>query len=136
MAQKPFKTDTTFNRVILVAEDDEISYALIKILLAGRFDQMIRARNGKEAVQLYDENPEICLILMDLKMPVMDGYDATRIIRQKDKDIPIIAQTAYALAGDDRKAYDAGCNDYISKPIKKDILIDKFEMYLHKVHKI
>ena len=135
MTERPYNTDTMNKKIILVAEDDDISFALIQILLAGRYDLMLRARNGEEAVRFYEKNPDVNLILMDLKMPVMDGYEATRQIRSRDKNIPIIAQTAYALAGDDRKAIEAGCNDYIAKPIKKDALIEKVETYLQKIHK-
>jgi CheY-like chemotaxis protein len=82
-------------------------------------------------VDLFRENRDIDLILMDLKMPVVDGYIATLKIREMDKKIPIIAQTAYALAGDSKKAMDAGCTDYITKPIKKEILLSKVERLLN-----
>lgn len=117
-------------KLILVAEDDEISFALIEILLSRMGYAVVRATNGKEAIEVYKNNSEICLILMDLKMPLMDGYEATEEIRKFDKEVPIIAQTAYALAGDDKKALEIGCNDYITKPIKKDYLLEKVEDFL------
>jgi len=74
-------------------------------------------------------NPDIDLVLMDIQMPDMDGDEATRQIRQFNKDVVIIAQTAYALIGDREKAIAAGCNDYISKPIKKDELLEVMQRY-------
>ncbi len=130
MTQKPEKADTSDDETILVAEDDDISYALIEVLLSQKKIRLLRARNGEETVKLFNETPNIILILMDLKMPMMDGYEATKIIRKKNKKIPIIAQTAYALAGDDKKALEAGCSDYVSKPIKKENLLEKVEKYL------
>ena len=79
---------------------------------------------------MFRENPRINLILMDLKMPVMDGYEATRQIRTLNKNIPIIAQTAYALSGDNEKAMNAGCNDYVTKPINKSLLMNKIKAFL------
>jgi CheY-like chemotaxis protein len=85
-------------------------------------NHIIRAVNGKEAVDLCLKNPDIDMVLMDIKMPIMDGYVATRKIRQFNKNLIIIAQTAYGMAGDQNKAIEAGCNDYIPKPINKDEL--------------
>ena len=82
---------------------------------------------GTEAVQACRIIPDIDLILMDIQMPVIDGYDVTRQIRQFNKDVVIIAQTAYAISGDKEKAIDAGCNDYISKPIRKEELFAVIE---------
>ena len=75
------------------------------------------------------DNPDIDLILMDIKMPELDGYEATRQIRQFNREVTIIAQTAYALSGDREKALEAGCNDYISKPIKKEDLVELLLQY-------
>lgn len=131
MTEKPSSAKTKSN-LILVAEDDDISFALIEILLSKGGNKIIRASTGKEAVEIFKDTPDISLILMDLKMPVMDGYDATKEIRKMNKDVPIIAQTAYALAGDDKKALEVGCDDYISKPIKKEYLIKKVEWFLQQ----
>jgi CheY-like chemotaxis protein len=78
---------------------------------------IIRAGNGREAVQLHMKYPEICLILMDLQMPVMDGYAATKKIRELDKLIPVIAQTAFVMPGVKEKAFRSGCNAFLTKPI-------------------
>ncbi len=134
MTSQPLKTNTGLpEKVILVAEDDDISFALLQVLLSKK-NKLIRAKNGEEVLNVLRENPEIDLILMDLKMPVMDGYEATREIRKFNNEIPIIAQTAYALSGDDNKALEAGCNDYVSKPIKKEKLMEKVEKYLQHLN--
>jgi two-component system, cell cycle response regulator DivK len=115
---------------ILIAEDDEISWLYLKELLSGPGFSLKRACNGQEAVMITREDPEIDLILMDIKMPVLNGYDAVQEIRKFNKNIPIIAQTAYALAGDREKAINAGCNDHISKPIIKDELLGHLSRYI------
>jgi signal transduction histidine kinase/CheY-like chemotaxis protein len=105
--------------VILVAEDDDVSFNLLETLLLHKTDSLMRAKNGKEAVELFRQNEDkISLVFMDIKMPVMDGIEATRQIRNKNNKIPLIAQTAFALSGDREVALNAGCNDYLSKPLK------------------
>jgi PAS domain S-box-containing protein len=104
---------------ILIAEDDETSFEHLCIILHNLAKRIDRVINGKEAVEYMKNNSDIDLVLMDIKMPVMSGYDATMQIRKFNKDVIIIAQTAYALTGDKEKALDAGCNDYISKPLNK-----------------
>lgn len=115
---------------ILVAEDDDISYSLLQVYLTKENYEVIRAVNGKQTIEIFKENSDISLILMDLKMPVLDGYDATREIKKMNNKIPIIAQTAYALSGDSQKAMDAGCDDYVTKPIKKEELLEKIKRNL------
>jgi len=102
---------------ILIAEDDEISYQHLSIILEPYARQIIRAKNGDEAVRIARENPDLDIILMDIKMPLMDGYEATKIIHEANKDMFIVCQTAYALQDDKDKAEEAGCNAYITKPI-------------------
>jgi len=116
---------------ILIAEDDDTSYLyLIKILGENKRLKIIRACTGEEAVQICKDNPKISLILMDIKMPVLDGYKATRQIKKIRKNIPVIAQTAYALPEDREKAMASGCAEYISKPINKESLIELLNKYL------
>ncbi len=117
-------------KIILIAEDDDTSYALLQVYLAKGNYRLLRTVNGKQTIEMFKENPDTALILMDLKMPVMDGYDATREIKKMNKDLPVIAQTAYALTGDSQKALDAGCDDYVTKPINKKELLDKIERIL------
>jgi CheY-like chemotaxis protein len=90
--------------------------------------ETLNVSNGAEVVAACSNNPDIDLILMDIKMPIMDGYDATKEIRQFNKKVVIIAQSAYGLSSDIRKAIDVGCNDHISKPIDK----HEFLMVLQK----
>lgn len=107
---------------ILIAEDDEISKKLLTFLLAPIATELLVAKNGEEAVEIYKTNPDIDIILMDIQMPVLDGFEATKQIRFLNKEVKIIAQTAFALSGDEEKIKNAGCNTYIYKPIKKENL--------------
>ncbi len=109
---------------VLIVEDDEISYSLLLRRIQKISTKVLHAITGIEAVALCQNNPDIDLVLMDIRMPKMDGLEATRQIRQFNKDIIIIAQTAYGFSSDCEKALAAGCNDYISKPIKKTSLDD------------
>ena len=104
---------------VLIVEDDEISEALVKEILNNLTNKIITAKNGLEAINLCRKNPDIDLILMDIQMPEMNGYHATQQIRQFNKEVIIIAHTAFALSGDKEKAINAGCTDYISKPINR-----------------
>jgi CheY-like chemotaxis protein len=108
---------------ILIAEDDEVSEMLLQSTVKMFGKGIINARTGTEAVELCRQNPDIDLILMDIRMPEMGGYEATRQIRGFNKQVVIIAQTAYGLSGDREKAIEAGCNDYISKPINRTELL-------------
>ena len=121
----PISTQTNAyqNLTILVAEDDETTFYYLEAILAGKCRNLLHCTTGLDAVEACRNNPGIDLLLMDIKMPVMDGYEATRKIREFNREIKIIAQTAYALAGDRENAIDAGCNDYISKPVNKDELL-------------
>ncbi len=123
--EKPLKADKKLK--ILIVEDEEVSDMYITIVLNELDFDILHAKNGKQAVYLMASNPETDIILMDIKMPVMDGYEAVKEIRKFNKDVIIIAQTAYALVGDREKALEAGCNDYIAKPIDKDMFIAMIE---------
>jgi signal transduction histidine kinase len=107
---------------ILIVEDDETSYLFLKRLLRELSNEILPAKTGLDAVTACINNPDLDLVLMDIQMSGMDGYETTRQIRQFNKDVIIIAQTAYAFSGDREMALAAGCNDYISKPIKKTLL--------------
>jgi hypothetical protein len=101
---------------ILIADDDEISQALLTNYTRQSGREILKVSNGRDAVDACRNNPDIELVLMDIKMPLLNGYEATRQIREFNKTVIIIAQTAYGLDGDREKAIEAGCDDYISKP--------------------
>ena len=117
------------NLKILVAEDDELSYTFLSRCLQKFKKEILHAVTGIEAVDECKNNPDIDLVLMDIHMPYMNGYEATRRIRQFNKNVVIIAQTAYGLSGDREKSITSGCNDYISKPINKDNLLTIIQRY-------
>jgi len=121
------------NLKILVAEDDEISYSLLTRTLQKISKEVIRAKTGVEVIELCHKNPDLDLVLMDIKMPGMDGYEATRQIRQFNKDVIIIAQTAYGFSSDREKATEEGCNDYISKPINNILLHELIRKHIYKL---
>ena len=110
------------NLKILIAEDDETSEKLIKIVVDKFCKEILIARTGLEAINACRNNNDLDLILMDIYMPELNGYEATMQIRKFNKEVMIIAQTAYALSGEKEKALVAGCNDYVSKPINHDYL--------------
>ena len=120
------------NLKILIAEDDESSSQFLTIILDEYAKEIINVINGNEAVELCRNNPDIDLILLDIQMPDLNGYEATRQIREFNKEVVIIAQTAYGLSGDREKALDAGCNDYISKPINENELDALIQKYFNK----
>jgi len=115
---------------ILIVDDDQSSEVLLSIALEEFAKEIVVARNGIEAVEMCRKHTDIDLILMDIQMPEMDGYEATKQIRKFNSQVYIIAQTAYALAGDKEKVLDVGCNDYITKPIKMDELHELISIYL------
>lgn len=114
---------------ILIAEDDEVSALYIATVLKKICREILYAETGVEAIELCRNNPDIDLVLMDIKMPVLNGYEAAKQIRNFNKEVIIIAQTAYAFSGDREKAIMAGCNDYISKPILNDKLQTLIQKY-------
>jgi CheY-like chemotaxis protein len=107
------------NLKVLIAEDDEISEMFLSLLIKEFCCDVLIAQTGFETVEICRNNPDIDLILMDIRMPDLNGYEATKQIRQFNKTVVIIAQTAFGLSGDREKAILSGCNDYITKPIKK-----------------
>ncbi len=118
---------------ILIAEDNESNFSLLETLLGSYNINILHVKNGKDAVDLCKINSDIDLVLMDIKMPILDGYDATMQIKQIKPNLPIIAQTAHALPEDKSKAKDSGCDDYISKPIIKEQLISLLNKYIPQI---
>ncbi|MBU3927556.1 MAG: response regulator, partial [Bacteroidetes bacterium] len=117
---------------IMIAEDDETSRNYISLIINDFTTKILEARTGIETVELCRNTKDLDLILMDIRMPIMNGYEATRLIREFNKEVIIIAQTAFALSGDREKAIEAGCNDYISKPINKNKLLALVQKYFGK----
>lgn len=116
--------------LILIAEDDELNFAYLKIILKGLDHTYIRAVNGQEAVDFCRQNKDISVVLMDIKMPVMTGDEATRQIREFRPELPIIATTAYALTGDENRFLQAGFSDYLPKPINREKLLAIIRKYV------
>lgn len=114
---------------ILIVEDEEYSRQLITILIRKFAKEIIITSNGEASVAICRNNPDLDLILMDIQLPEMDGYEATRLIRKFNTSVVIIAQTAYALIGDKEKSLEVGCTDYISKPIKRENLYELMQKY-------
>jgi two-component system, cell cycle response regulator DivK len=114
---------------IMIAEDEETNYLFIEAILEDTRVNLIWAKNGLEAYEKFQENPDISLILMDIKMPEMDGLTATKKIRLINTSVPIIAQTAYAMSEDRSKCIHAGCTDYLTKPINHNQLLLTIEKY-------
>jgi two-component system, cell cycle response regulator DivK len=115
-------------KTILVAEDNESNYILMTYILKKDY-QIVRAVNGQEAVDKVEAGG-IDLVLMDIKMPVMDGLEATRIIRAKNSELPIIALTANAFDSDRDSALQAGCNEFITKPVNRQTTLDTIAKYI------
>ncbi len=116
---------------VLIVEDDETNLIYLQLVLKDLNIELLKAVNGQAAVETFEQNKDIVLILMDIRLPGMDGYEATSMIRKMNKDVVIIAQTAYAFSSDKDKAIESGCNDYVSKPIRREELLKKINHYLN-----
>jgi len=120
---KTLASQNVNNLYVLIAEDDESSYLYIEAIMKIVGCNYIHVTNGAEAVKKCKQNPEINLVLMDIKMPVMNGLEATQLIHEFRPELPVIATTAYAQTGDEYRFLSAGCNGYLSKPVKKEHLL-------------
>jgi signal transduction histidine kinase len=124
---------------ILVAEDEEVNYIYLQMLIKSFFKgnvEILWAQNGKVAIELCEKHNDINLVFMDIKMPLMNGYDATKGIKKNNKDIPIVAQTAYSTNEDKEKAFNAGCDMFLAKPFKKDELDSILNKIFHSEEKL
>ncbi len=119
------------SKTILVVEDVDTNKIFFDAALRRTSARILWAKDGKEAIDIFKEN-EVDLILMDLQLPVMDGYTATKEIKKINSEVPIIAQTAHVMSGEREKCLDAGCDDYLAKPIRLQVLIDTLSKYLNK----
>ncbi len=123
---------------ILIAEDEMLNFYVLKMMIEGIFESkcnIIHALNGKDAIEICKNNDNIDLVFMDIKMPLVTGIEATKEIKKIHPHIPIVAQTAYSSSCHKEDAADAGCNDFISKPIEKDTLEDVLEKFLKNKQK-
>jgi len=121
------------DHTVLIVEDVDFSFIYMEAALRRTGVKIIRSQNGKEAVETVKANPEIDLVLMDMYMPVMTGYEATEIITKLRPSLPIIAQTAFCLPEDIKKCYTAGCTGFLAKPIRKEVLIDTLAEYFERI---
>ena len=113
---------------ILIAEDNDSNFILMTYILK-KYYQFERAKNGQEAVEMAEKNT-YDIVLMDIKMPIMDGLEATKAIKEKFPDLPIIALTANAFDSDRQLAMDAGCNDFLSKPVSSDLCLQTIKQFV------
>jgi PAS domain S-box-containing protein len=127
---KPVSDLSGAGKTLLVAEDVYANYQLLEAILKKMDFRIMHVENGIEAIEACRNHPEIDLVLMDVKMPEMDGYEATSQIKMLRPGLPVIAVTAYALSGDKEKALKAGCDDYISKPVKAAMLVEVLRRFL------
>ena len=115
---------------MLVVEDDKFSFEYIRVGLRNRGLEIIHAWDGEKALQIFSDTRDIDLILLDIQIPVIDGYTLCKMIRKEDQQIPIIAQTAYVLNGEDFRCEEVGCNAYLSKPLDIGKLIELIDQFL------
>ena len=113
---------------ILIAEDNDSNFILMTYILK-KYYQFERAKNGQEAVEMAEKNT-YDIVLMDIKMPIMDGLEATKAIKEKFPDLPIVALTANAFDSDRQLALEAGCNDFLSKPVSSDLCLQTIKKLL------
>lgn len=115
------------DKTILIAEDSEMNFMLIKKSLELSGATIVWVKNGEEMLESVENGQQVDLILMDISMPKMDGYAASKNLRDAGYSMPIIAQSAFAIEDEKEKILASGCDDFISKPIKKEVLLDKIE---------
>jgi len=132
LTSKELKTKYNWDdKRVMIVEDDEMSFIYLKEVLKSTNIEIIHAWNGVQAVEMASADQNIDLILMDIKLPEMDGYEATRQIKEINETVPVIAQTAYAMADDEQKSKQVGCDDYITKPINRRKLLQTMDILIH-----
>lgn len=122
-SHQPNPVSDTSAPLVLVAEDEDSNFMYLDIILRREGINVLRARDGQEAIDLCKQHSGICLVLMDVKMPVLDGLEATRMIKSFRNDLPILGVTAYALSGDENRLLEAGFDEYLPKPLKRNTLL-------------
>ena len=121
------------NNTILIAEDEEHSFTYMHSILESTGIKILRAKNGRECVEMVRKEPSIQLILMDVQMPIMNGIEATKAIKSFRKDIIIITQTAFALKENKENCKAVGSDDFLTKPIRISTLLGTIEKYINKI---
>ena len=116
--------------VILIVENDKLNSKFLVTVIGKTSFNYLLAFNGSEAIELCRNHPEISIVLMDIKLPVMDGMEATRQIKEFRKNLPIIGVTAYAMTGDKEKAIESGCDDYLTKPVRSEQIFELISRYV------
>ena len=121
-------------RTVLLVDDDARNIFALSSILERRGMQVLTATTGREAIELVEQTPDLAIVLMDIMMPEMDGYQTTARIRQNPKfrRLPIVALTAKAMKGDREKCLDAGASDYLAKPVNTEQLLSALRMWLHR----
>jgi CheY-like chemotaxis protein len=135
MIDRLHKTDEALvNRKVLVVDDDVRNIFALTGLLERHGMQVLAASNGREAINCLEKMPDVAIVLMDIMMPEMDGYETMRVIRQNSghKLLPMIALTAKAMKGDREKCLEAGASDYIAKPVDTEQLLSLMRVWLHR----
>ncbi|MDA3906275.1 MAG: response regulator [Bacteroidales bacterium] len=118
------------DKTVLIAEDVNDNFLFLKTYLRKTKINVLWAKDGQEAIDMCAKDKSIDIVLMDIRMPNVDGYEATSAIKKAKPKMPVIAQTAYALNSDYQKVYDSGCDDYITKPILGSSLLDKMAAFI------
>jgi len=118
------------NKTVLIVEDNKNSDSYFRAALHKYGVNTLSAQNGKDAIRLFSENKQIDLVLMDLNMPEMDGFEATQKIKSMRPEVPVIAQSAYVLAGEEKRSLEAGCDEFLAKPIRLNSLVGVLKRYL------
>ncbi|MCF8296453.1 MAG: response regulator [Saprospiraceae bacterium] len=117
------------DKKILIVEDNPTNYQFLKEILVKTNAKIVKAVNGKQAIEVFKENADIELVLMDINLPILNGYEATKAIKKINKNVPVISLTAFAMAGEKELSIEAGCDDYITKPIKSELLFSKINKF-------
>jgi CheY-like chemotaxis protein len=115
---------------IIVAEDEETNFLLIEAIFKDTCIEILRAEDGVEFLEIIEKNPQVDLVLMDIRMPRLNGLNAIKIARETMKDVPVIAQTAYDHAYHRQLAFESGCNHFLTKPLRKEELLNLVKTYL------
>jgi len=130
LVHKPYYKVSWKDKTVLVAEDDTASFFVVNETLTNLGAKVLWTQNGEEAVRVVETNPDISLVLMDVQMPIMNGYEATAIIKKYRPDLPVVILTAFALDGEKEKGFVAGCSDFINKPPDEELFIHTVSRFL------